>query len=95
MYWDNKNKVIILLILVILILVVFLITGWVRDYNQQQISLAYQQGVTAATIQIQQNMINQLNNFGFYSVNLPADNNQTINLRLMPQQQISPPVIQE
>jgi len=83
---DNKNRIILILIIIVVILVLALSYKFLKDYNNKNLNLAYQAGRTDALLQFQQNIITQLNSFGFFSVTLPAENNQTITVRLVPSQ---------
>ncbi|MEK6953141.1 MAG: hypothetical protein AABX29_09080 [Nanoarchaeota archaeon] len=83
---DNKNRIILILVIVVVILALALSYKFLKDYNNKNLNLAYQTGVRDASLQFQQNIITQLNSFGFFSVTLPAENNQTITVRLVPSQ---------
>ena len=88
MYGDKKNKIIALLIAIVIILSIFLIYNQVQEANQRKLNLAYQQGQIDTITQVQKDIINQLNNFGFFSITLPTGNNQTINIKLIPEPQL-------
>jgi len=82
-----KSGRILTLVLIVLVVVLAGYLGYdkIQDRKQGQLDDAYRQGIQDAAIQIQGNMIAQLNTQGFVSFVAPTDDNQTINLRLVPQ----------
>ncbi len=80
----DKNRIIIILVIVILLLMGFISYLKIRDYNNKNLNLAYQAGMRDANIQFQQNIITQLNTLGFFTINLPTDNNKTLTVKLAP-----------
>jgi len=87
---DNKNKIILILVIIVVLLGLFLAYKFIKDYNDKNLNLAYQTGVRDASLQVQQSIITQLNSFGFFSITLPAENNKTITVKLVPAQQPAP-----
>ena len=81
---DKKNRIILILVIIVILLALILSYKFLKDYNNKNLNLAYQAGVRDASLQFQQNIITQLNSFGFFSITLPAENNKTATIKLVP-----------
>ena len=78
----RRNKPMIIMAVLLILTVAYISLGFYGNYENARLSGAYQQGFLDAQSVVNQNIINALNTQGFVTFTAPADNNETVTVRL-------------